>query len=576
MWRAEDVLLRRLVAVKEVHLPSTLDDEERRVQRERVLREARSAAAVRHPVLVTVFDVVEDGDRPWIVLELVEAQTLAARIREQTLSPQQAARVGLDLLAALAAVHRAGIQHRDVKPGNVLIEDDGRPRLTDFGIASSAGDASLTSTGVLLGSPSYLPPERARGESGGPSSDLWGLAATLYTAVEGKPPYEGEHPLAVLTAVVEGRRRPAERAGALEPLLADLLDAEPQDRPDAAEVRRRLVEVAGPDLGRLLLDPTRSPGLDDAGHDGPGHDGPGPGDAATDLLGVAAGKVVAGTSTMTAGPAPGTASAGSGSASGSGSGSADVDELSRTSSLAATSAPAPASDPLAAAAAGAPDAGAPRRRRRPRRARLGVLALVVLALVAALAVTALVVTRLHAAGSGGGSAAQPAASGSAVPASPQPVAFDATADTAPTPAGWVRYRDPAGWSVAHPTNWRQTRLGEQGVDFVEPGTGSYLHVQTSSTAPVSVLRDWESQEQSLVPRVSNYARVAMTPTDGGDGSRAADWEFRFELAGSALRAVDRGLVAAGTGYTLYWQTPAAAWDGSQPTLTGLFSSFATR
>src|SRR4051794_23849565 len=254
-----------MVAVKEVHLPATLGEDERRTLRERVLREARAAAAVRHPVLVTVFDVVEDEDRPWIVLELIEARTLAAQVAERTLTPAEAARVGLDLLAALQAVHRAGIQHRDVKPGNVLLEADGRPRLTDFGIASTAGDPSLTSSGVLLGSPSYLPPERARGDAGGPESDLWGLAATLYTAVEGQPPYEGSHPLAVLTAVVEGRRRPARRAGELEPLLADLLDREPEERPDADEVRHRLVSAAGPGLGQLILDPQRNPGVADVG-----------------------------------------------------------------------------------------------------------------------------------------------------------------------------------------------------------------------------------------------------------------------------------------------------------------------
>ncbi len=176
---------------------------------------------------------------------------------------------------------------------------------------------------------------------------------------------------------------------------------------------------------------------------------------------------------------------------------------------------------------------------------------------------------------GTGGTAAPSGPATAVPARPQPVVFDATADTAPTPAGWIRYRDPAGWSVAHPAQWRQTRLGQQGVDFVEPGTGSYLHIETAATAPASVQHDWESQEQLLAPRVSNYTRVAISPADGGDGTRAADWEFRFGLAGSPLHAVDRGQVAAGTGYTLYWQTPEAAWNASQATLAGLFSSFAT-
>jgi hypothetical protein len=139
----------------------------------------------------------------------------------------------------------------------------------------------------------------------------------------------------------------------------------------------------------------------------------------------------------------------------------------------------------------------------------------------------------------------------------------------------VRYTDPTGWSIAHPAGWRQTALGQHGMDFVEPGTGSYLHVETATTAPASVLQDWQSQEGRLAPRVSNYVRVRIDPADGGTGARAADWEFTFALAGSPLRAIDRGLTNAGTGYSLYWQTPAERWAASTPTVAGLFGSFAT-
>jgi serine/threonine protein kinase len=535
VWKAEDVLLRRVVAVKEVHLPATQSDEERRLLRERVLREARTAAAVRHPVLVTVFDVVEDEDRPWLVLEFIEARTLSARVAERPLTPAEAARIGIDLLAALRAVHRAGIQHRDVKPGNVLIEPDGRPRLTDFGIASTTSEPGLTTTGVLVGSPSYLPPERARGGAGGPESDLWGLAATLYTAVEGVPPYPGSHPLAVLTAVVEGRRRPAVRAGALEPLLADLLDLPAEERPSADEVQRRLVDAAGPDLAGLLLDPALSPGIPEPGRASDS-------DAATDTL------VAGGTVTY-----PGT-------------------EPNSTTNR-SDSAPADSGEGMTGTQAlplGVPQQD--RRQRRPWHRRRSVALAV--AVVAALLVVGTVLL-LGQRSSPSPAVAGPAGSGAAPVAALPPANPDATATSASSPAGWTRYTDPAGWSVAVPANWKRTALGRSGVDFVEPDTGSYLHVETSSTPPASVSEDLAVQERQLAPRVSNYARVRLDPADGQTGTRAADWEFTFDLAGSPLHAVDRGLTTSNTGYSLYWQTPANRWTVSKATVAGLFGSFAT-
>ena len=174
--------------------------------RERTRREARAAARLDHPSAVTVFDVVEEDGRPWLVLELVEARTLAEAVRERRPAAAGRAPPQVGLAAARRARGRArrGIVHRDVKPGNVLLRDDGRVVLTDFGIATTAGDASLTSTGLLLGSPAYIAPERARGEAPGPASDLWSLGATLYTAVEGRPPFDDGDPLRTVTAVVTG------------------------------------------------------------------------------------------------------------------------------------------------------------------------------------------------------------------------------------------------------------------------------------------------------------------------------------------------------------------------------------
>jgi hypothetical protein len=249
VWRAEDIVLGRAVAVKEVTFPHGLSDEDRDVLRERTRREARAAARLDHPSAVTVYDVVEEDDAPYLVMELVEARTLSQVVRSDgPLSPQHAARVGLALLGALEAAHAQGIVHRDVKPGNVLLGDGPgaleRVVLTDFGIASSAGDSSITSTGLLLGSPSYIAPERARGQAPKPASDLWSLGATLFTAVEGRPPYDGGDPLTTVTAVVTGDHAPFEKAGPLQPLLEGLLERDPARRMTGAAARRALERVA--------------------------------------------------------------------------------------------------------------------------------------------------------------------------------------------------------------------------------------------------------------------------------------------------------------------------------------------
>jgi serine/threonine protein kinase len=245
VWSARDELLTRPVAVKEVHYPPTISDAEKESLRERTMREARAAAALDHPCAVRVFDVCEDDGQPFIVMELIVGRTLSDVVREDgPLSPAKAAEIGACLVDALQAAHAAGIVHRDVKPGNVIVRDDGRVTLTDFGIASTAGDPSLTSTGLLLGSPAYIAPERARGGRPEPESDWWSLGATLYTAVEGRPPFDKDEPFATLTAVVSDDPAPARRAGPLAPVLDRLLDKDPAARPDPEELRPLLRAVA--------------------------------------------------------------------------------------------------------------------------------------------------------------------------------------------------------------------------------------------------------------------------------------------------------------------------------------------
>ena len=244
VWCGEDELLQRPVAVKEILVPMA-GENEREAIRARVLREARALARLHSPSIVSVYDVAEEQERHWIIMELVDAESLGDVIKNHGPLPfDQVAAIGLALTDALATAHSAGVLHRDVKPGNVLLGRDGRVRLTDFGIAATEGDVPLPGTGALVGSPAYIAPERIRGSSGTPASDLWGLGATLYAAVEGSPPFEGPETYAVLTAVVEGRRRPFRLAGPLRGLLADLLDRPAELRPNVDEIRRRLIPIA--------------------------------------------------------------------------------------------------------------------------------------------------------------------------------------------------------------------------------------------------------------------------------------------------------------------------------------------
>jgi eukaryotic-like serine/threonine-protein kinase len=242
VWHARDEVLGREVAVKEILLPPDLPDEERAVLRRRTLREARSAAQLSHPNVVAMYDVVEEEGRPWIVMELVRSRTLAEVVQEEgPLSVRRVAHIGLQMLGALQAAHAVGVLHRDVKPSNVLVGDHDRVVLTDFGIATLEGDASLTQSGTLVGSPAYIAPERVKAKKAGPESDLWSLGATLYAAVEGRPPHDRGSALATLTAAVTEAPDPAPRAGPLWPVLEGLLRKDPADRLTAPAAVRLLV-----------------------------------------------------------------------------------------------------------------------------------------------------------------------------------------------------------------------------------------------------------------------------------------------------------------------------------------------
>lgn len=246
VWRARDNALHREVALKEVRPPdpamAAADPAGAREMRERVLREARALARLQHPNVAVIHHIVDTAEHthPWLVMELVRGGSLADRLAHGPLPVPEAARIGRGVLSALRAADAAGIQHRDVKPGNVLLRTDGTPVLTDFGIAAMHGATALTSTGALIGSPEYIAPERIRGGQGDLSADLWSLGMTLYVAIEGHHPLGRASTLATLAAVLDEPLPPPARAGQLGPLLGALLSKDPSLRPNAVQLDQAL------------------------------------------------------------------------------------------------------------------------------------------------------------------------------------------------------------------------------------------------------------------------------------------------------------------------------------------------
>ncbi|MFG1704753.1 protein kinase [Nonomuraea sp. M3C6] len=252
VWRAWDVALHREVALKEVRPPDPSMDEAdpagARELRARVLREARALARLNHPHVATIHHIVDPGEQgyPWIVMELVSGGSLQDRLQRGPMPPWEVARLGREVLSALRAAHAVGIQHRDVKPANVLLREDGRSVLTDFGIAAVRESTSLTATGSFIGSPEYMAPERINGVEGDPASDLWSLGMLMYVAVEGRHPLRRSTTLATLAAVLNQDVPPPERAGPLGPVLHALLRRDPPARPDAETLDRMLAPTAEP------------------------------------------------------------------------------------------------------------------------------------------------------------------------------------------------------------------------------------------------------------------------------------------------------------------------------------------
>ena len=583
VWSAHDEVLDRPVAVKEVALPPGLDDPEQDMLRKRTLREARAAARLGHPNIVAVYDVVEQDGRPWIVMELVPSRSLADLLREhRSLPAAEVARIGLRVLDALGVAHSSGILHRDVKPGNVLLGENGRVVLTDFGIAMQVGDSTLTRTGQLLGSPAYIAPERARGGPAGPESDLWGLGALLFAAVEGEPPFQREGPLQTLTAVItEEPPVPRRASGPLRDAIAGLLDKDPDRRLTAAQARDLLRQAVGRHEALPRTFPARRPAPD----------APPP----TPTLRTGVPDAVAPpppvTTASAAGPPvagapderPGTPGSPGGSIPGGGTGG----------SAGAAGAAAVAAGGLAAPAAGEPsapavDASADRAAEpassgkavAPGRARW----LVPLVLVALLAAGVLLVPMLRRDGDPGAEQAarssasgNPATTGTPAGASTSPTARTSTAaptpastapsrsaspDAAAIPAGFVRYRDPTGFSVAVPEGWQRVR-NDPRVDFREPGGTRFLRVDQTDTPAGDPYQDWLRQEGTVSRRLPGYDRIRIDRVDYR-GWPAADWEFTWDGTGGRTHVLSRNLVPAPSkAYALYWSVPQSQWAESR-------------
>ncbi|QKW31221.1 serine/threonine protein kinase [Streptomyces seoulensis] len=525
VWRAHDEVLNRTVAIKELTAALYVSESDQSVLLARTRAEARAAARINHSAVVTVHDVLEHDGRPWIVMELVEGRSLADEVKEEgRVEPAEAARIGLWVLRALRAAHTAGVLHRDVKPGNVLLGRDGRVLLTDFGIAQIEGDTTITRTGEVVGSVDYLAPERVRGHDPGPASDLWALGATLYTAVEGLSPFRRTSPLTTMQAVVDEEPRETEYAGPLAPVITALLRKDPAHRPDATAAEQLLAEAAE---GRTPRDaqmyvPTRTVG---------GHGLPGP-------------EAVSGSTAtgLAAGPGHG------------GTGATHVQSTTPHHPTAVPTAVGPAH--------AVPGGTAPTRRRRLRN-----LALVVVLAVLVGGGTALALLKWDARrGQGDGSAAH--RSGATTPAPSR------TAKTAPggLPAGWVRKKDPYGFSVALPgADWKRVVSDPalRQVDYTPDGGEHFIRIAIDDSPDFPSAHDHQRDLADQLHRLVDYRQVNLAENTFRDrpGSR---WEYTWTalakdtaFPGPRHAVEETYFSREGVEYAIYMSSPAADWPRTE-------------
>ncbi|MFJ3233345.1 serine/threonine-protein kinase [Streptomyces sp. NPDC086787] len=533
VWRAHDEVLHRAVAIKELTAALYVSDSDRGVLLARTRAEARAAARINHSAVVTVHDVLEHDGRPWIVMELVEGNSLADAVKEQgRIEPREAARIGLWVLRALRAAHTAGVLHRDIKPGNVLLGQDGRVLLTDFGIAQIEGDTTITRTGEVVGSVDYLAPERVRGHDPGPSSDLWALGATLYTAVEGRSPFRRTSPIGTMQAVVEEEPAELGHGGPLEPVITALLRKDPAERPGAEEAERMLAEAAEgrrPSSAQAYV-PTR-------------HHGSGPQSWSEQASGQ------------------GAAYDGQGSAYNSGTASAHFPPTAQTTPTTPTTV---APEPGTPAASPAPA--------RSRRRRLRTLALVV-AFAAVLGAGAAVVYQKwqsdQPSGKGG-------SAGSGTTPKPTHTPTGTPAPDGSVPDDWQVRSDPLGFEISLPKGWKRKLVESTGdpggdrdlqqVDYTPDDGKHFLRVSIDISPDfVDPYRHQQDLAQQL-HRLVDYKTVNIERNTYRD-CRGALWEYTWTalakdsvyLAGPRRAIEETYFSREGTEYAIYMSSPAKDW-----------------
>lgn len=538
VWRADDELLNRTVAIKELTAALYVTSADRAVLHARTQKEARAAARISHPAVVTVHDVLDHGGRPWIVMQYVDGPSLADAVADGPVVVREAARIGLQVLDALRAAHGAGVLHRDVKPGNVLLARDGRVLLTDFGIAAIEGDSAITRTGEIVGSIDYLAPERVRGHDPGPASDLWALGATLHTAVEGTSPFRRTSAVATMQAVVTEDPPAPVRAGLLTPVIAALLHKDPEARPDAAETERMLRDVLD---GREPEAPTS--------------------------------RVTEGERRQAAGPVP--------------SPSHTPPPGGHHPRYQHQQAPAPYPSPYGHTPPNAyqqptgpqtnPSAGKGRWR-----------AVLVAVVAAALIGGGVGYYALQQAGDkddpGTSAGANPddgkdqnangdSGSGSDSGSGDEADSSDTDTDTdtapvpVPVPDGWKRVDDPAGFSLIVPEGWERQMNGDQ-IDYTPDDGVHFLRIAVDTSPdfqdPYHHMKDMEKNVDGL----PGYQRIELGPNTFRGQTKAALWEFTWtekdekEVYVGPRRAIDQMFFSAdgSTEYALYMSGPAADWS----------------
>ncbi|WP_307805941.1 serine/threonine-protein kinase [Streptomyces chrestomyceticus] len=569
VWRAHDELLGRQVAVKRLHVSPELDADELARRNERTRREAQAAARINHPNVVSVHDVVDDGGLPCIVMEYVPSVTLGDVIKEAMLSdsavpPGEAARIGRGMITALRAAHSAGVLHRDVKPGNVLLGEDGRVVLTDFGIAVATGTSTLTKTGELVGSIDYLAPERVRGHTPGPAADLWALGATLYQAIEGRPPFRKLTAVETAYSIAVDPLDPPRNAGPLTALIEALLAKEPADRPSAEAVEQALrTPAAYTDTAWTGMSGT--PGA--SGISGTSGSNPGVARAAGewDTAGGSGTAATGGMSSPVQDPRTGT---GPSAPNPPPSPQPAPNNPYATPVQGPAQAPPPAAFPVEGPTSpvhrtttdpAAPGSGSGTKRKRGR-----TLLLSAVAVVAALTVAG---GTLYALGFGPGSGgdAQASDGGKAQTEAPSPAPSKPSAKPTPRPLpdGYHWVKDPAAdVTVPVPDGWtRQRQANGNGSTYLNPNQLVGLRIEVLDFASVNPLQHWKDNERNALNegKFPGYQQLRMQDTVFR-GRPAALWEWRWSGSKRDFRAVDLGFGRPGEKeYAVYLSAPDAEW-----------------